>query len=225
MTLDEAGSIRLAAPFHGLSGELAIAVPAIALERMDAEAPMQLHPMPEFGSFTLLLALTLESFIRWSRAGWRCGARSVRGNGGSCAASRLGETARRAGIGSFVAVTLCGVCAGVGLVHERLFGLATSCTIRIASLPTAYKFSALWSRAGGLAAAVGVAAERVWVCAADAAQGGCAADGVCVDDPGGRAGVLSAAAELCGASVCDSAGAGGAGWLRVESRCCSIRRW
>ena len=138
------------------------------------------------------------------------------GCGSDGAAARLGETARRAGIGSFVALS----CAAFALVWASFtndYSVSYILHHTNRDLNTAYKFSALWSRAGGLAAAVGVAAERVWVCAADAAQGGCAADGVCFDDPGGDSGFLFAAAELCGAAVCDSAGAGGAGWVWVES--------
>ncbi len=84
-------------------------------------------------------------------------------------------------------------------------------------LSTAYKFSALVEWAGRVAAALGVAAERIWICAADAAQSGCAAVGVCIDDSGRDSGLLSAAAELCGAAVCDSAGADCAGRFWSES--------
>ena len=66
---------------------------------------MQPHPMPAFGSFSLLLALALSVYtlVVGSLALWRSE---------NPAAARFGETARRAGIGSFVA--LC--CAAFALI-------------------------------------------------------------------------------------------------------------
>src|SRR5277367_6712950 len=76
---------------------------------MAAEVISPVHPMPEFGSFTLLLALVLSGYtlVMGGVALWR-----TRGGRIDPAAARLGETARRAGIGSFVA--LC--CAAFALV-------------------------------------------------------------------------------------------------------------
>jgi cytochrome c-type biogenesis protein CcmF len=108
---------------------------------------MQPHPMPAFGSFCLLLALALSlytllagGFALWgvSRGGLSAG--EVSGS----TWGRLGETARRAGIGSFIA--LC--CAAFALVWA-----AFTCDYSVSyilhhtnrDLPTAYKFSALWS--------------------------------------------------------------------------------
>src|SRR5277367_3170254 len=98
---------------------------------------MQPHPMPAFGSFCLLLALALSAYtlLAGALALWRSE------TGG---AARLGETARRAGIGSFV--VLC--CAAFALVWA-----AFTCDYSVSyilhhtnrDLPTAYKFSALWS--------------------------------------------------------------------------------
>jgi cytochrome c-type biogenesis protein CcmF len=103
--------------------------------------------MPAFGSFCLLLALALSlytllagGFALWgvSRGGLSAG--EVSGS----TWGRLGETARRAGIGSFIA--LC--CAAFALVWA-----AFTCDYSVSyilhhtnrDLPTAYKFSALWS--------------------------------------------------------------------------------
>src|SRR5580698_5761826 len=73
---------------------------------------MQLHPMPEFGSFTLLLALALSVYtlVMGGVALWRTR------DATDGAASRLGETARRAGIASFVALS----CAAFALVWAWL---------------------------------------------------------------------------------------------------------
>ena len=66
---------------------------------------MQQHPIPELGSYSLLLALALSAYslVMGAMALWK----AKSGNSG-----RLGETARRAGIGSFVALT----CAAFALV-------------------------------------------------------------------------------------------------------------
>ncbi len=105
---------------------------------------MPLHPMPEFGSFTLLLAMMLTTYalLAGGVALWRqqhAGA-SVRTD----AADRLGETARRAGIASFLAVT----CAAFALVWASFtndYSVSYILHHTNRSLPTAYKFSALWS--------------------------------------------------------------------------------
>src|ERR1700751_5236518 len=89
--------------------------------------------MPQIGSFTLLLALALAgySLIAGVLALFRKD-------------DRLGETARRAGIGSWAAVTI----AGVALVMAALgndFSVAYILHHSNRDLPTAYKFAALWS--------------------------------------------------------------------------------
>ena len=108
---------------------------------------MQPHPMPEFGSFCLWLALLLTGYnllvgaialwgsspsgLRLTRvpeAGW----------------SMLGETARRAGIASFIA--LC--CAAFALVWAAFtddFSVAYIAAHSNRALNPAYKFAALWS--------------------------------------------------------------------------------
>ena len=99
---------------------------------------MQLHPMPEFGSFTLLLALALSVYtlVAGGLALWR--GKTVDGAG------RLGETARRAGIGSFVALS----CAAFALVWASFtndYSVSYILHHTNKDLNTAYKFSALWS--------------------------------------------------------------------------------
>src|SRR6202042_2621097 len=101
---------------------------------------MQLHPMPEFGSFTLLLALALSVYtlVMGAVALWR-----TRGATDG-AASRLGETARRAGIASFVALS----CAAFALVWASFtndYSVSYILHHTNRDLNTAYKFSALWS--------------------------------------------------------------------------------
>ena len=144
---------------------------------------MRLHPMPEFGSFTLLLALALSVYtlVMGGLALWRSRG-SAAGTDG--AAARLGETARRAGIASFIALS----CAAFALVWAAFTNDFSVEYIRSAHehcAESCVQVCCAVERPGRLAAAVGVAAERLWICAADAAPGGCAADGVCVDDMAG----------------------------------------
>ncbi len=89
--------------------------------------------MPQIGSFTLLLALALAgySFVAGVMALFRKD-------------DRLGETARRAGIASWAAVTI----AGLALVMAALgndFSVAYILHHSNRDLPIAYKFAALWS--------------------------------------------------------------------------------
>ncbi len=102
---------------------------------------MPSHPMPEFGSFSLLLALVLSIYtlviggiaLARSSAAYRIDN-----------ASRLGETARRAGIASFIAMS----CAAFALVWASFtndYSVAYILHHTNRSLNTAYKFSALWS--------------------------------------------------------------------------------
>jgi cytochrome c-type biogenesis protein CcmF len=67
--------------------------------------------MPEFGSFSLLLALVLSGYTLL--AGGVALRQLATGSRGRMAPDRLAETARRAGIGSFFAVT----CAAFALVY------------------------------------------------------------------------------------------------------------
>jgi cytochrome c-type biogenesis protein CcmF len=92
--------------------------------------------MPLLGSFCLLFALALAgySFV----VGMIAAARK------NAAGSRLAETARRAGMASFIAVLL----AAGALVYAALtndFSVAYIKEHSNRALPTAYKFAALWS--------------------------------------------------------------------------------
>ena len=108
---------------------------------------MQLHPMPEFGSFSLLLALILTAYnlLVGGFALWGSSPSGLRMTGRPEAIwNRLGETARRAGIASFFA--LC--CAAFALVWAAFTNDFSVEYIRSHSniaLNPAYKFAALWS--------------------------------------------------------------------------------
>jgi cytochrome c-type biogenesis protein CcmF len=104
---------------------------------------MRLHPMPEFGSFTLLLALALSVYtlVMGGIALWRTRGLAA---GADRQADKLGETARRAGISSFVALT----CAAFALVWASFtndYSVSYILHHTNKDLSTAYKFSALWS--------------------------------------------------------------------------------
>src|SRR6202012_3706617 len=104
---------------------------------------MQLHPMPEFGSFTLLLALALSGYtlVMGGVALWRT--RGVAA-GADRQANKLGETARRAGISSFFVVS----CAAFALVWASFtndYSVSYILHHTNRDLNPAYKFSALWS--------------------------------------------------------------------------------
>ena len=105
------------------------------------------HPMPEFGSFCLLLALilTVYNLVVGGLALWGASPSGLRITGRPEAVwNRLGETARRAGIASFAA--LC--CAAFALVWAAFTDDFSVEYIRAHSniaLNPAYKFAALWS--------------------------------------------------------------------------------
>ncbi len=104
---------------------------------------MRVHPMPEFGSFALLLALALSAYtlVMGGLALWR--SRGVAA-GADRQADKLGETARRAGISSFVALS----CAAFALVWASFtndYSVSYILHHTNKALSTAYKFSALWS--------------------------------------------------------------------------------
>jgi cytochrome c-type biogenesis protein CcmF len=105
---------------------------------------MQSHPMPEFGWFMLLLALALSLYtlVVGSIALWRSrGALAVNIDGGT---GRLGETARRAGISSFVALSAAAFAlVWASFTNDYSVSYILHHTNR--DLNTAYKFSALWS--------------------------------------------------------------------------------
>jgi len=104
---------------------------------------MRLHPMPEFGSFALLLALALSVYtlVMGGVALWHSRGATAGADG---AAGRLGETARRAGISSFIALS----CAAFALVWASFtndYSVSYILHHTNRALNTAYKFSALWS--------------------------------------------------------------------------------
>ena len=89
--------------------------------------------MPLIGSFALLLALALAaySFVAGALGLYRKD-------------DRLGETARRAGIASWAAVTVAGVALVIAAVGND-FSVAYILHHSNRDLPIAYKFAALWS--------------------------------------------------------------------------------
>jgi len=102
---------------------------------------MQSHPMPQFGSFTLLLALALSVYtlLAGAFALWRFKTTSAEDGSG-----RLGETARRAGIATFAAMS----CAAFALVWASFtndYSVSYILHHTNRSLNPAYKFAALWS--------------------------------------------------------------------------------
>jgi cytochrome c-type biogenesis protein CcmF len=101
--------------------------------------------MPEFGSFSLLLALVL-AFYTFSIGGlalWTS-TRQKNGTPEMARSQRLLETARRAGIASFVAV-LCAAFALVWASFTNDYSVSYILHHTNRSLNSAYKFSALWS--------------------------------------------------------------------------------
>ncbi len=106
---------------------------------------MNQHPMPEFGSFSLLLALmlTIYNLGAGSLALWRS-RNEVRGSAELAISSRLQETARRAGIASFIAVS-CAAFALIWAAFTNDYSLSYILHHTNRELNPAYKFSALWS--------------------------------------------------------------------------------
>ncbi len=104
------------------------------------------HPMPTFGSFSLLLALALSAYALFSGAISLYAIARTRRHPRAFAFSpeRLRETSRRAGIASFIAVS----CAAFALIWAAFTNdfsvdyIYHHTSIRLESL---YKFSALWS--------------------------------------------------------------------------------
>ena len=92
--------------------------------------------MPHLGSFALLLALALSiyCFVAGAAALWRK----------SPVSESLGETARRAGIVVFFAVSLAAI-ALITIAFQNDFSVAYILHHSNRDLPTPYKFAALWS--------------------------------------------------------------------------------
>jgi len=93
--------------------------------------------MPEFGSYSLLLALALSVYsfavgaIVLLRPDWPN-------------AERVGETARRAGMGVFLALS-CSMLALIAACYQNDFSVAYIFHHSNKDLPAPYKFSVLWS--------------------------------------------------------------------------------
>ena len=105
------------------------------------------HPMPEFGSFCLLLALTLTlyNFVVGGLSLWGASPAGLRTTAiPEQAWNRLGETARRAGICSF-AVLCCAAFALVWAAFTNDFSVEYIRAHSNIALNPAYKFAALWS--------------------------------------------------------------------------------
>jgi len=106
---------------------------------------MNLHPMPAFGSFALLIALMLCAYnlVVGGMALWLSRSAAA-GDARFANVSRIQETARRAGIASFLAVS-CAAFALVWAAFTNDYSLSYILHHTNRELPTAYKFSALWS--------------------------------------------------------------------------------
>ncbi len=150
----------------------------------------------------MALVLTVYNFVVGGLALWGASPAGLRITRRPEAVwNRLGETARRAGIASFVVAVLRGVCAWFGPRLPTTFRSSTSSRTRNIALNPAYKFAALWSGQEGslllwawLLSAYGFVLRmrhRVDVRLTAFAS----------VDPGGDSGLLPAAAELRGAAV------------------------
>ena len=98
--------------------------------------------MPSFGSFSLLLALALSIYTLF--AGGIALRQLATGTAGRVSPERLAETSRRAGIGSFFAVTGAAF-ALVYIAFTNDFSVSYILHHSNRALPKAYKFAALWS--------------------------------------------------------------------------------
>jgi cytochrome c-type biogenesis protein CcmF len=106
---------------------------------------MNSHPMPEFGTFCLLLALMLAAyaFVVGALALWTS-SKQKKGTPELARSARALETARRAGIASFIAVSGAAF-ALIWAAFTNDYSLSYVLHHTNRALPTAYKFSALWS--------------------------------------------------------------------------------
>jgi cytochrome c-type biogenesis protein CcmF len=98
--------------------------------------------MPTFGSFALLLALALSAYNLL--AGGIALRQLATGRRGRVSAEKLAETARRAGIASFVAVS-CAAFALVWAAFTNDFSVSYILHHSNRALAAPYKFAALWS--------------------------------------------------------------------------------
>jgi cytochrome c-type biogenesis protein CcmF len=98
--------------------------------------------MPTFGDFALLLALALSAYNLL--AGGVALRQLATGTSGRVAPERLAETARRAGIGSFIATSAAAFVL-VWCAFTNNFSVAYILHHSNRALPGPYKFAALWS--------------------------------------------------------------------------------
>ena len=94
--------------------------------------------MPLFGSFSLLFALALTAYC------FLAGALALHGAATGRNTNRLAETARRAGIATWVAVAGAAVALVVSALNDD-FSVAYILHHTNRALPTPYKLAALWS--------------------------------------------------------------------------------
>ncbi len=109
---------------------------------MEGISPAMPHPMPSFGSFSLLLALALSVYTlgSGSLALWAIAyARPL-----AVAPERLRETSRRAGLASFLALS-CAAFALIWAAYTNDFSVDYILHHTNRALNPMYKFSALWS--------------------------------------------------------------------------------
>ncbi len=183
--------------------------------------------MATFGSFCLLIALVLAAYNLCA------GAVALRliatGQPAPISPERLADTARRAGIAGFVAVTGAAF-ALIWSVFTNDFSITYILEHSNRALPIPYKFAALWSgQEGSLLLWAWLLGTYGFVLAA-AAQNGCKALRLRGHDSLRHPGVLSVGAGFCRAAVCAAP--------RLRSRsaqfpptatasipCSSIRRW
>ncbi len=105
-------------------------------------SPLPLHPMPALGSFSLLLALAVSVYTVFA-GGLSLWATS-HGRVLAVAPDRLRETARRAGLASFFAISVAAF-ALVWAAYTNDFSVDYILHHTNRALNPAYKFSALWS--------------------------------------------------------------------------------
>ena len=101
-----------------------------------------LHPMPSFGSFSLLLALALSAYtlLAGGLSLWAI----AHGRPLAVAPERLRETSRRAGLASFVVIS-CAAFALIWAAFTNDFSVDYILHHTNRALNPTYKFSALWS--------------------------------------------------------------------------------
>ena len=118
--------------------------------------------MATFGSLCLLIALALAAYNLFA------GAVALRliatGQPAPISPERLADTARRAGIAGFFAVTAAAF-ALVWSVFTNDFSITYIIEHSNRALPAAYKFAALWSGQEGSLLLMGLAAGNLRICA------------------------------------------------------------